>query len=127
MKYNSKNNLAVKGYDVVSFFIGESAKGSTSISYKHDGLNYFFESDENKEKFIKDPELYLPQYGGYCAIAMSEGNEADPNPKSFRIQDGKLYLFTRMFWGLIDVQRQWLKDPEGKKELADKEWTKINK
>ena len=31
----------------------------------------------------KSPEKFAPQYGGYCAIAMSEGAEANPNPKSW--------------------------------------------
>jgi len=53
---------------------------------------------------------------------MSEGNLADPNPKSFKVQDGKLYLFTRMYWGIIDVQRQWNKAPHEKQKLADAEW-----
>ena len=126
MKVNSKNNLAVKGFDVVAFFSGEAKKGTASNSQQHNGVNYQFDSASNAEKFKANPENYLPAYGGYCSIAMSEGKEVDPNPKSFKIQDGQLYLFTRMFWGIIDVKRQWNKDPEGKKKLADKEWTKMN-
>lgn len=127
MKINTKNNLAVKGYDLVEFFSNNAVKGKKSISVNRGQTVYNFSSLTNKEKFEKDPEAYLPQYGGYCAIAMSEGKEADPNPKSFKIQNGKLYLFTRMFWGIIDVQRQWNKDPENKAKLADQEWVKINK
>ena len=127
MKVNSKDKLAVKGYDVVSFFSGEATKGKESISFENNGVNYYFESDINKNKFRKEPTAFLPEYGGFCSIAMSEGAEADPNPKSFKIQDGKLYLFTRMFWGIIDAQRQWNKDPEGKRNLADMEWEKLNK
>lgn len=56
---------------------------------------------------------------------MSEGDLVNPNPKSFKIQDGKLYLFTRMFWGIIDIQRQWNKAPEEKRKLADTEWSFI--
>ena len=127
MKVNSKDNLAVKGYDVVAFFSGEASQGKSSISQNHDGINYHFESVKNREKFVKDPAAFLPEYGGFCAIAMSEGAEADPNPKSFKIQDGNLYLFTRMFWGIVDVQRQWNKDPEGNRKLADVEWNKMTK
>lgn len=126
MKVNSKDNLAVKGYDVVSFFSNEAIKGKSSILHEHNGISYHFKSINNKNLFVKDPSAYLPEYGGFCAIAMSEGGEADPNPKSYKIQDGKLYLFTRMFFGIIDVQRQWNKDPEGKRKLADLEWAKMN-
>lgn len=68
----------------------------------------------------------MPQYGGYCATAMSEGKEVDPTPQSYRIQDDKLYLFTRMYWGIIDAQRQWNKKPKELRTLADEEWVKMN-
>lgn len=127
MKLNLKDKVAVKGFDVVGFFRAESLKGKKSISTEYSGATYYFHTEENKKKFLEDPDNYLPQYGGFCAIAMSEGKEADPNPQSFKIQEGKLYLFTRMFWGIIDVQRQWNKDPNGLKILADKEWVNLNK
>ena len=126
MKVNSKNNLAVKGYDVVAFFSGEVMLGKPTIFHKHNDVNYRFVSVNNKENFVNNPDAYLPEYGGFCAIAMSEGGESDPNPKSYKIQDGNLYLFTRMFWGIIDVKRQWNKDPDVKRQLADKEWKKMN-
>ncbi len=127
MKVNSKDKLAVKGFDVVAFFSGEASKGNPSISHESNGVDYYFKSERNRDRFAEDPSSFLPEYGGFCSIAMSEGTEVDPNPKSFKIQDGKLYLFTRMFWGIIDVQRQWNKDPEGKRKLADMEWGKLNK
>lgn len=127
MKVNSENNLAVKGYDVVALFSEKVRKGKSSIAHEHNGISYQFESTDNRDKFINSPSEYLPQYGGFCAIAMSEGKEVDSNPKSFKIQNGKLYLFATMFWGIIDVKRQWNKDPNGKMKLADKEWDRINR
>ena len=81
----------------------------------------------SKAKFEKNPESYTPQYGGYCAIAMSEGAEANPNPKSWEVRDGKLYFFTRMFFGIIDAKRQWVKKPEELRALADTAWAGMNK
>ena len=126
MKANIVNGLAVKGFDVVELFMGKAVKGTTQNSAKYNEATYQFSSIGNKAKFLEEPEKYLPEYGGYCAIAMSEGSLSDPNPKSFKIQDGKLYLFTRMYWGIIDVQRQWNKDPKVKQMLADQEWRDMN-
>ena len=126
MKVNSKNKLGIRGFDPVAFFLAETLQGKPEISYIHKDVRYFFKTAENREKFKKNPDLYLPEYGGFCAMSMSEGVQSDPNPKSFKIQNGKLYLFTMMFWGIIDVQRQWNKDPEAKRELADSEWAKMN-
>jgi 4-alpha-glucanotransferase len=87
---------------------------------------YFFSSEENKEKFMASSGSFLPQYGGFCAIAMSEGKEVNPNPKSWEVRDGKLYFFTRMLFGIIDAKRQWVKAPEEKRSLADAAWEKLN-
>jgi YHS domain-containing protein len=85
-----------------------------------------FSSKENSDKFEASPEAFVPQYGGFCAIAMSENKEVTPNPKSWEVRDGKLYFFTRMLFGIIDAKRQWVKKPEELRALADTAWTKIN-
>ena len=126
MKQNLKNGIGAQGYDVVSFFNGKPEKGSESHTSSYNDAKYFFGSLENKEKFEASPESYTPQYGGFCAIAMSEGAEADPNPKSWEVRDGKLYFFTRKLFGIIDAKRQWVKKPEELRALADTAWAKMN-
>ena len=123
MKKNLKNGLAARGYDLVSIVENKKAvKGKQTINLQYLGANYWFTSKENKQVFIDNPEKYLPQYGGFCAIAMSEGALVDANPKSFLLQDEKLFLFFSKYYGLIDTQRQWVKNPDELKKLADIEW-----
>ena len=126
MKQNLKNGMAAQGYDVVSFFNGSPQKGTNSYTSNYNGAKYLFSSLENKETFEESPAQYTPQYGGFCAIAMSEGAEANPNPKSWEVRDGKLYFFTRMLFGIIDAKRQWVKKPEELRALADTAWAKMN-
>ena len=126
MKQNLKNGIAAQGYDVVSFFNGIPKKGSTTYTAYYRNAKYLFASLEDKEKFEASPEAFAPQYGGFCAIAMSEGKEVNPNPKSWEVRDGKLYFFTRMLFGIIDAKRQWVKDPLTKRDLADAAWKKMN-
>ena len=126
MLQNLKNGIAAQGYDVVSFFNGSPAKGNDAYSSNYNEAKYLFASLEDKEKFDASPESYTPEYGGFCAIAMSEDKEVIPNPKSWEIRDGKLYFFTRMLFGIIDAKRQWVKDPLTKRELADNAWAKMN-
>lgn len=126
MKQNLKNGIAAQGFDVVGFFKENQAiKGNSSLFTEHQGAKYFFDNQTDKDEFISNPDQYPPQYGGFCAIAMSEGNFSNPNPKSFIIQDEKLYLFTQMLFGIIDVKRQWMKAPKEKQALADKAWEKL--
>ena len=126
MLQNLKNGIGAQGYDVVSFFNGSPKKGSENFTANFNGAKYLFSSKENVTKFESSPEAYTPQYGGFCAIAMSEDKEVNPNPKSWEIRDGKLYFFTRMLFGIIDAKRQWVKKPEELRVLADKAWTKKN-
>ena len=125
MKKCLKNGTAVQGYDVVEFFNGKSKKGSEDFIVEHNGARYFFTSIENKEKFIANPEGLLPQYGGFCAMAMTKGEDIRPNPKCFSIEEGKLYFFTRVFFGLLDAKKQWVNDCENKKRSADTAWENL--
>ncbi|WP_075342463.1 YHS domain-containing (seleno)protein [Tenacibaculum agarivorans] len=124
MKLNLKNKIAAQQYDVVSFFDKKSKKGNEHYTANYGEGKFLFSSLQNQQKFEANPEKYIPQYGGFCAIAMSEDKEADPNPKSWELRDGKLYFFTRMLFGIIDAKRQWVKDPIAKRALADKAWEK---
>ena len=69
---NATDGLALKGYDPVAYFIGgQPTKGADQYSFQWKGVTYRFASAENLQRFRTDPEKYLPQYGGYCAYAMS--------------------------------------------------------
>ena len=126
MNQNLKNGIAAQGYDVVSYFDGSPKKGNASITFNYDGGQFQFSSELNKEKFKNSPEAFIPQYGGFCAFAMSEGKEVIPNPKSWVVKEGKLYFFTRMLFGVIDAKRQWVKNPTSRQNLADVTWNKLN-
>ncbi len=127
MKQNLKEGIAAQEYDVVSFFDGKPQKGNSLITASYDNATFYFSTEANKSKFEKSPAQFTPQYGGFCAIAMSEGAEANPNPKSWEVRDGKLYFFTRMLFGIIDAKRQWVKKPEELRDLADAAWAEMNK
>jgi len=124
MKQNLKNGTAANGYDTVAYFQNQAIEGTANYSSNHNDAKYVFSSAKNKAEFDKNPSKYAPQYGGFCARSMVKGGTTNPSPKSFRIQDGKLYLFTTLLWGLIDSQRSWSKKPDELRKLADAEWIK---
>ena len=126
MIQNLKNGVAAQCYDVISFFQGTPKVGNVEYTIQMNGAIYLFSSEENKKTFKTSPEKFIPEYGGFCAIAMSEGKQLSPNPKSWEVRDGKLYFFTRLLFGLLDAKRQWIKDPETKRELANVAWEKMN-
>ena len=83
------------------------------------GVSYKFTSAEHLASFKKDPERYLPQYGGYCAYAMAlKGDKVGVNPKTFLITDDKLYLFYNKF-GVNTLKKWENENPKELKEAAD--------
>jgi len=73
--FNLKGNLAIEGYDPVSFFAGEPQKGKAELKLTHNGVTYQFASQANLNKFKANPEAYEPAYGGWCAYAMGDSGK----------------------------------------------------
>jgi len=115
-----RNNLAVDGYDVVSFHMGNPIKGKRKISANWNGAQWRFATVANKETFLESPEQYAPAYGGYCAWALANNKLAKGSPKYWKIIDGQLYLnFNKK------IQTRWEKDTEGFIQKAEEYWPKI--
>jgi len=99
----SDKGIAIDGTDPVSYFKqGKPVAESSSITHKWKGVTWRFSSEDNRAAFAANPTAYAPQYGGYCAYAVSEGYTASTVPDAWKIVDGKLYLnYSR------GVQRTW--------------------
>lgn len=113
--------VAVGGYDPVAYFTSRAAvKGNKDITAEHSGARWRFSSEENRATFLAAPEKYAPQYGGYCAWAVSQGYTAKGDPNAWKIIGGKLYLnYNR------SVQQSWEKNAQANIAKADTNWPKI--
>lgn len=115
------SNEAIKGYDSVAYFTQNKAvKGKPEFRYEHKGAAWLFSSQENLDLFKSNPEKYSPQYGGYCAYAVSQGTTASIKPELFTIHKGKLYL---NYNEKINVK--WSKAKVAFIEKADQNWPKL--
>lgn len=121
-----ENKLANKGYDVVNYFTTNSAeKGSVEYSMKHNGATYYFVNAENLKTFKTNPSKHLPQFDGYCAFAVAKMNKKVPvNPETFRIDDGKLYLFYNDFWEgkPFNTIVPWINNEAEMEKMATNNW-----
>src|SRR5262245_15678225 len=95
--------VALKGYDPVAYFTeNKPVKGLSEFAYEWMGAEWYFSSAANRELFMANPEKYAPQYGGYCAYAVSRGHTADISPNNWKIVEGRLYLnngwFAEKLW-----------------------------
>jgi YHS domain-containing protein len=127
-RYNvTANRVAIKGYDPVSYFTENAAReGKESVSYIYDGITYRFANQQHLDAFKLDPERYKPQYGGWCAYAMgASGEKVDIDPATFKLLNGKLYLFYNRFFN--NTKKSWDKDETNLKKRADANWQKISR
>ncbi|HSZ31676.1 MAG TPA: YHS domain-containing (seleno)protein [Puia sp.] len=126
-QFNLENGVGIKGYDPVAYFVQNKAiKGRKEFSSIYKGINYQFISSANLETFRSNPEKYEPQYGGWCAYAMGkEGSKVEVDPETFKIIDGKLFLFYNRFFN--NTLKSWNLNEANLHTLADANWQKTLK
>jgi YHS domain-containing protein len=117
------SNVALQGYDATAYFkLGTPTKGSKDFTATYQGATFQFASKANRDAFAANPAKYAPQYGGYCAWAVSQGYHAKGDARNWRIVDGKLYLNYN-----AKVQADWERDAAGFIAKAETQWPLINK
>ena len=117
------SNEAIRGYDAVAYFTqGMPVKGSNEYSFEYKGATWKFSTAEHLNLFKSDPETYAPQYGGYCAYAIANGDTASAEPDLWTIHNGKLYLnYNRR------INRLWRENMEEYIKQADSNWPEFEK
>jgi len=113
--------LALSGHDAVAYFReGKPVKGRAEHETHWAGARWRFASAANRDAFTQSPERYAPQYGGYCAYAVSRNYTASADPAAWRIVGGKLYVnYSKA------VQATWAQDIPGNIERADRNWPAV--
>ena len=120
---NQIDGLALHGFDPVAYFTqNKPVKGEPLLTASYQGVTYQFASKEDQAAFQANPVKYVPQYGGFCALATSLGIKADIDPHAFAINDGKLYV------NYSDKALQaYQGDAKGNTEKADHNWPAVAK
>lgn len=131
-QYVDSSGFALSGYDVVAYFSKEQADvgeaqpeptpGKASITTEWNGATWAFASEENRDKFVANPEKFAPAYDGHCAygVGINQGGKVPGNPNFWRIVDGTLYLnITKAVTGF------WEEDIPGWIQKSEANWTSI--
>jgi len=123
---NATKGLGLQGYDPVSYQVADGPLvGLESLTTVEAGVTYRFATDANRTAFTAAPQRYLPQYGGWCAYAMADGDFVEINPKTFKVADGKVFLFYHTW--LANTLTTWNKDETNLHAKADASWARIVK
>lgn len=121
------HGYALNGYDAVAYVRkGVAMEGLEEYTYEYDGVKFKFSRPAYLNEFKQNPEQYLPAYKGWCAYAIAkDGSFVDVNPKTFKVQDGKLLMFYDKFG--INTLKKWEKDSEQMIQKAEEQWNQIDK
>jgi YHS domain-containing protein len=119
----ASGGVALKGYDAVAYFTeGKAVKGRADFQHEWMGAKWHFSSAANRDLFAKSPEKYAPQFGGYCAWAVSNNYVYDADPTLWKIVDGKLYVnYNRL------AQWQWSRDMANRIKKGHENWPGLHK
>ncbi len=128
--YNlSKNDLAIEGYDPVSYFKEGGSKpkeGKSKYSLRHGGVLYYFASEKNRTTFLSNPERFEPQHGGWCSYALGARNKkVEVDPEAYRMTNGQLHLFFNAWYD--DTRDGWDEDTANLKRKADANFASLLK
>ncbi len=111
-------SVMLKGADVVAYFRqGKFVQGNPQLTSTYEDVAFRFSSPEHKAMFDREPERYLPQYGGYCANGIAYGIPWGGDADTWKVTGGKLYIF-----GGQGSKDAFELDEKRNVELADKYW-----
>ncbi len=115
--------IAIDGWDPVSYFADpEPQKGSPENEYVWQGVSWYFSSPANRDVFIRNPEIYSPQFGGHCGMSMARGYLSDGNPTYYVLHRQRLYLFYS-----AGNRESFLLEPDSAASKAAKAWVELSK
>ncbi|HNU88470.1 MAG TPA: YHS domain-containing (seleno)protein [Ferruginibacter sp.] len=122
--FNNLNDKGVilDGYDAVAFFTdNKPVQGDEKFQYSYQDAIYYFASQQHLDLFKGNPEKYKPQFGAWCAYAVSLGRIAPIDVNTFSIVDGRLVIQHN-----DRAVKGWNKDVDGNLSRADKYWPAVS-
>ncbi len=116
-----QTGLAIRGYDPVAYFTDSVAViGDPNFTAIYERAAYHFASAAHRDMFVADPEKYLPQFGGFCAVGAAHERKANGDPTLWSIVDGKLYFNVNP-----KVNEMFHQNPAGNISQAGGNWSAI--
>ena len=116
------SGLAIYGYDPVAYFTDSAAKmGRSDLELKHAGAAWRFHNESNRDAFARDPDVYMPQYGGHDPVAITGNVARAGHPEFWAIYNDRLFLFYS-----DDARKQFNADPAHMALQAEVNWPHVS-
>jgi hypothetical protein len=113
--------LAIHGFDPVAYFTDAKASvGRENLELSLGGVVWRFRNLGNRAAFADHPDIYMPRFGGYDAMALARGVATAGHPHLWLIADDRLYLFHS-----VAAQNAFAADPAQAIAAAEAKWTEV--
>jgi len=118
-----QTGLAISGFDPVSYFTDSRPKiGRAEVEYGFARVTWRFDNEGNRAAFMRDPEVYMPRFGGYDPVAIARGASVAGHPLYWVVVHERLYLFYD-----ATARAAFLKDPDRYIDAAERKWPEVSK
>jgi hypothetical protein len=120
---DSLSGLALSGFDPVSYFSDPKPRiGAGEFEYGYGKVIWRFANAGNLDAFRRNPDVYMPRFGGYDPVAIVRGTTVPGHPLSYLVVHQRLYLFYD-----AAARTAFAKEPDRYIEEADRKWPELTK
>jgi hypothetical protein len=117
------SGLAINGFDPVAYFTDSRAlPGKDEFESPFAGAVWRFRNEGNQAAFAADPDVYMPRFGGYDPVGLARGVPVPGNPRFWRVEGDRLYLFNSSA-----AAEEFARDSERAIAIADRTWPSIQR
>ncbi|MFZ5693577.1 MAG: YHS domain-containing (seleno)protein [Pseudomonadota bacterium] len=114
--------LAIYGYDPVAYFTdGRARRGRDNLEVTLAGVAWRFHNEGNRDAFVKDPQVYMPQYGGHDPVGIGGNVARAGHPDIWLIHKDRLFLFFSE-----EARKQFAADPDRMALQAEVNWPHVS-
>jgi hypothetical protein len=116
--HDTHTGLAINGVDPVAYFTDAAPLvGLPEYEYLYAGVVWRFRNEGNRAAFMANPEIYMPRFGGYDAVAIGRALALPGNPQLWAIAGERLYLFFSE-----EARALFMAKPDDTIASADNKW-----
>jgi hypothetical protein len=117
----TRTGLALSGYDPVAYFTQSApVPGEAGVEAVQEGAIWRFRNEGNRIAFIRDPDVYMPQFGGYDPVDVARGVPVAGHPRIWMLHGQRLFLFAS------EASRvSFAAHPDRVRELAGQRWPSL--
>jgi hypothetical protein len=95
-------------------------EGRPSLEHAYAGVVWRFDNPGNRAAFARDPQVYMPRFGGYDPLGVAEGAARPGHPDLWLIVEDQLFLFQKPA-----DRAAFARDPQAYIKAAEAKWPQV--